>query len=93
VIDYEVQSAVRRRVLLGQLAPATAREALAAFGLLEITLHPAHAFAERMWDMRENISTYDAAYVALAEALGIPLMTGDHRLARTAGLYCDVAAG
>jgi predicted nucleic acid-binding protein len=44
-----------------------------------------------MWDMRDNISTYDASYVALAEALDIPLMTTDHRLARAAGPYCQVA--
>jgi predicted nucleic acid-binding protein len=75
---------------LGQLAPATARQALDAFSMLQITRHQIRPIAERIWDMRDNISTYDAAYVALAEALDIPLMTSDRRLARAAEIYCEV---
>jgi predicted nucleic acid-binding protein len=76
---------------LVQLAPATARQALGAFSMLQITRHKIEPIAERMWDMRDNISTYDAAYVALAEALDITLMTRDRRLARAAEIYCAVA--
>ena len=83
---------MRRRVVLGKLAPETARQALIAFSMLQITRHQVEPIAERMWDMRDNISTYDAAYVALAEALAIPLMTSDRRLARAAEAYCEVTA-
>jgi predicted nucleic acid-binding protein len=90
-IDYEFQAALRRRVRLGQINSADAGDALEAYFTLVITRHDAEHVYSRMWDMRENISTYDAAYVALAEALDIPLMTTDHGLARAAGPYCQVA--
>ncbi len=44
----------------------------------------------RIWQLRDNLTAYDAAYVALAEALGAPLVTADARLARAAGVRCEV---
>jgi predicted nucleic acid-binding protein len=89
-IDYEFQAALRRRVRLGQLDSRGGADALEAYFALVITRHDAEHISSRMWDMRENISTYDAAYVALAEALDIPLLTTDLRLARVAETYCEV---
>jgi len=43
-----------------------------------------------VWDLRENVTVYDAWYVALAEALGVPLLSADRRLAAAPGLRCEV---
>lgn len=90
VIDYEFLSGIRRHHRVGELDAVQAEDAIAALSGLNITRHPAHRLVERMWDMRENITTYDASYVALAEALDVPLMTADQRLARAASRYCEV---
>ena len=55
---------------------------------LEIDLFPFEPFAERVWELRDNVTSYDAWYVAIAEALDLPLATIDRRLARAAGPAC-----
>ena len=90
LIDYEFLSAVRRLSIAGSLPPNIAREALELWRGLKIHRHPAVGTTQRIWDLRQNLSAYDAAYVALAEALGAPLLTADKRLARAAHRYCDV---
>jgi predicted nucleic acid-binding protein len=57
---------------------------------LRVELHLFEPFAQRVWDLRENVTAYDAWYVAIAEALEIPLVTLDHRLAAAPGLRCEV---
>jgi predicted nucleic acid-binding protein len=91
LLDLEVASALRRAVHQGRLeldeADAAIRGLIALPGLQRFAHAPLLA---RAWEVRDNISTYDASYVALAEALGIPLVTADGRLARAAEPYCAV---
>ena len=81
----EVLSALRRRVSRGELDAA---RALAGIQLLELAPFErveAAPLARRIWSLRDSVSPYDAAYVALAEALEVPLVTTDRRLARSHG--------
>ncbi len=55
-------------------------------------LFPFAPFAERVWALRENLTSYDAWYVALAEALDCPLVTLDRRLSRASGPVCEIIA-
>lgn len=57
---------------------------------LPINLWPWALLTDRAWELRENLSTYDAGCVALAERLGAPLITGDARIARAPGVVCRV---
>lgn len=69
----------------------TEQEASAAFEdlmELEVELHPFEPFSERVWELRYNVTSYDAWYVALAEALDLPLATVDGRLAKAEGPKC-----
>jgi predicted nucleic acid-binding protein len=81
----EIVSAMRRKAVRGELSNRRARQALADLAAAPIMRHPAAHLAERIWDLRASHSAYDAAYVALAEALAMPLLTTDHRLARSTG--------
>ncbi|SNS07250.1 Predicted nucleic acid-binding protein, contains PIN domain [Geodermatophilus saharensis] len=86
LLDYEVVSALRHLVLRGSLSASRGAAALADFEDLALERWPAlGALRRRAWTLRENVSAYDAAYVALAEALQCPLLTRDARLARTPG--------
>ena len=86
LLDYEVVSAVRGLTLGGHLSAARAQDVLTDFEDLPIRRWPsADALRRRVFQLRDNISAYDAAYVALAEALGCPLLTRDSQLAWSSG--------
>ncbi len=91
LIDLEVTSVWRRQVMSGQLEPR--RADLALVDLLALPLQRVHhrRLLARCWELRQNLTTYDAAYVALAELLDAVLVTGDRRLSRAPGLHCRVA--
>jgi predicted nucleic acid-binding protein len=83
LLDLEVISALRRKVRASELTPDRAAQALEVLGKMPIVRLAHTAFAFRIWALRERITPYDAAYVALAEALDdAELITADRRLAR-----------
>ena len=86
LVDFEVVSALRGLTLRGHLSATRAEDLLADFDDLPLQRWPsADALRRRAFQLRDNISAYDAAYVALAEALDCPLVTRDGRLARSSG--------
>lgn len=81
LIDLEVAHVLRKQMLRGDLEPKAADAALADFEALEIDRHPHLPLLPRIWQLRHNVTPYDAAYLALAEVLDAPLITLDARLA------------
>jgi predicted nucleic acid-binding protein len=90
LIDLEVASVLRRQLLAGDLDTRRAEQALADLVDLPMRRVPHRRLLGRCWELRENLSVYDAAYVALAELLDVVLVTGDVRLSRAPGLRCQV---
>ena len=90
LMDSEVASAIRGRVRRGKLDSREAWDLLERYRRLGITRHSTFPLFERVWELREDLSAYDAAYVALAETLGCSLLTGDARISRAPGLRCAV---
>lgn len=88
--DIEVASSLRRRVQLGWLTADDGWRLLDTYRWLAVTRHSSFAMFDRIWELRENVSAYDAAYVALAEIIECPLVTADARLSRAPGLRCAV---
>lgn len=89
-LDLEVASAVRRHVAAGLMPASRADAAMTDLADLAVTRHALEALMPRVWALRDDVSPYDAAYLALAEGLGAPLLTLDRRLARTAGRDLEV---
>lgn len=86
LLDFEFVSALRGLTLGGRLTAARANDALTDFEALPIHRWEAgDALRRRAYSLRENLTAYDAAYVALAEALECELVTRDARLARSSG--------
>jgi predicted nucleic acid-binding protein len=83
LINVEVLHTLRRLERRRYLDIARASDALADFALLPIARFPTLDFLEHAWDLRHNFTPYDAAYIALADALGAPLVTADRHLAET----------
>lgn len=90
LLPFEVSSALRHLELRGLLAAGLAAQAHADLTDLPVELWPHGPLAARIWDLRATFSASDAAYVALAELLGLPLATLDGRLARAPGAGCEV---
>ena len=85
VLDIEVVGALRRLVLGRHLTDRRGQEALDDFSQFPITRYPALPLLTRIWRLKQNLSSFDAFYVALAEALDVPLITADAALARSPG--------
>ena len=85
LLDIEVTHAIRRHRLLGEIAERRASDAMELLGALPIRRHEHRPLLSRVWALHRNLTAYDAAYVALAEALDAPLVTRDARLASASG--------
>jgi len=90
LIDLEVLSALRGLTRSGQVLPRRADLSIEDLVTLPMTRAPHDPLLGRCWELRDNLTPYDASYVALAEALGAVLLTGDRRLANATGPRCDV---
>lgn len=90
LIDLEVASTYRRLVAAGEVTPQRATAALARLIELPLARSQHSRLIERVWELRGNVTSYDAAYIALAEALGATLVTADGRLSRAPGIRCAV---
>lgn len=90
LIDSEVASALRRRVRAQQLDAAAGWSILDTWRRLGMIRYPGVFLLDRIWELRENLSAYDASYVALAERLDCDLLTADARLSRAPGIRCPV---
>ncbi len=90
LIDAEVGNVLRRHEHAGLISSAEAHAALRALRALVDHRYPhGGALTEHAWALRNNLSFYDALYVALAAQLDVPLLTGDARLSRAPGLPCQ----
>lgn len=84
-IDAEILHALRRRWIARNVTGSEVVDLIAMVQRMWITRHSVQPFVNRVWSLRRNITAYDAAYVALAESLDVPLLTRDWRLAHSAG--------
>ncbi|WP_425845326.1 type II toxin-antitoxin system VapC family toxin [Agrococcus sp. TSP3-2-1] len=90
LIDLEVASVLRRIVASGRIAADDGWAAIEAWRRIGITRYAVTGLLPRIWELRDNLSAYDAGYVALAEALECPLATTDSRISRAPGLRCPI---
>lgn len=91
LLDFEVVAALRGLVLGSHLTPARAEDALTDFDDLTIERWPSSdGLHRRAFQLRHDVSAYDAAYIALAETLGCSLLTRDHRLRKSAGHHARI---
>ena len=81
LLDVEVAQVLRRYALAGEVGAERCRAALDDLADLPLNRYPHDFLLARAWELRDNLSAYDAVYVALAEALDAPLLTRDQRLA------------
>jgi predicted nucleic acid-binding protein len=90
LVDVEVVSVLRRRWLAKTLSARRFAAAITDLTALPADRYPVLPFMLRAYELRANVSAYDATYVALAEQLGCPLITADTRLAAAPGPRCAI---
>jgi predicted nucleic acid-binding protein len=90
LLDIEVAQAVRRGAANRYIDPERGREALADLADFPLHRYPHLFLLQQVWDLRNNLSAYDAVYVALAKLLDAPLLTRDRRLANAAGHHTRI---
>lgn len=90
LVDLEVSSVLRRLLLAGRLPLRRAELAMTDLADLALRRVSHRALLQRCWSLRDNLTIYDASYVALAELLGTILLTADAGLSRVPGLGCEV---
>lgn len=90
LVDLEVASVLRRQARVAAIDTRRAELALADLANLPLQRAPHLRLLARSWELRDNLTVYDAVYVALAEAMEATLLTGDARLARANGPRCRI---
>ena len=85
LLDVEVAQVIRRYAANGEIDAERGGTALADLAAFPLHRYPHDLLLPRVWELRNNLTAYDAVYVALAEALDAPLLTRDRRLANAAG--------
>ncbi len=90
LLPLECANALRRASLIGMVAPETASIAHTELLDLDVDLFPYLPLASRIWELRGQVTPYDAWYVALAESLDAALFTLDRRLASTSEIRCSI---
>jgi predicted nucleic acid-binding protein len=90
LIDIEIAQVIRRYISAGELTPERGMQAIEDLIDVRITRYSHDIFLPRIWELRTNMTAYDAAYVALAEILDSPLLTRDAKLARSQGSMAKI---
>lgn len=90
LVDVETVAVLRKRWLAGAISARRFTAALDDLEAIDLDRYPALPFVRRSFDLRANVTVYDAMYVALAEALDCELLTGDQRLASAPGPQCVI---
>lgn len=90
LIDSELANGLRRAVHGKQITAMAATAALETWQRMAVRRFGVRTLLGRVWELRDNLSAYDASYVALAESLDCPLVTADARLSRAPGVQCPI---
>ena len=90
LLKYELGAVLRKHFLLGALTDIRAEQAFKDFELLRIDFYDMDPLVSRAWQLRQNITYYDASYVTLAEFLNVPLLTRDKKLGAAPGHKAEI---
>jgi predicted nucleic acid-binding protein len=90
LVDVETVAVLRKRWIAGSISDGRFASAIGDLEDIDLDRYPAIRFMRRAWELRANVTAYDAAYVALAEILNCELWTADQRLANAPGPKCAI---